>query len=84
MPYIDILGYIAGILVTISLIPQTIKSWKTKSTKDLSLSRYTIYTSGLMLWSVYGFLKPNYPIGIMSVIGFFLALSILLLKIRYK
>lgn len=84
MPYIDLLGYTAGILVTISLIPQTIKSWRTKSTKDLSLSRYTMYTTGLIMWSTYGFLKPNYPIGIMSTIGTAFALSILLLKIKYK
>jgi MtN3 and saliva related transmembrane protein len=84
MESVDILGYLTGILVTISLIPQTIKSWRTKSTKDLSLSRYTIYTTGLILWSVYGVLKPNYPIAIMSVIGTAFALSILILKLKYK
>jgi MtN3 and saliva related transmembrane protein len=84
MQYLDILGYTAGVLVTISLIPQTIKSWKTKSTGDLSLTRYSTYTLGLILWSVYGFLIPNYPIGIMSVFGSALALSILVLKIKYK
>jgi len=84
MEYIDILGYAAGILVTISLIPQTIKSWKTKSTKDLSLPRYTMYTIGLIMWSIYGVLKPNQPIALMSIIGAALALSILGLKLKYK
>ena len=53
MAYIDLIGYAAGILVVISLLPQTIKSWKTKSTKDLSLSRYVIYVTGLVLWISY-------------------------------
>lgn len=35
--FIDILGYVAGTLVVVSLLPQTIKSWKTKSTRDISL-----------------------------------------------
>ena len=43
MAYIDIMGYIAGALVVASLLPQVIKSWKTKSTKDISILRYTLY-----------------------------------------
>jgi MtN3 and saliva related transmembrane protein len=53
MASIDILGYVAGILVVISLLPQVIKSWKTKSTRDISLWRYLIYVTGLILWVTY-------------------------------
>ncbi|MBI5001906.1 hypothetical protein HZC31_00820 [Candidatus Woesearchaeota archaeon] len=45
MIFIDILGYVAGILVVISLVPQVIKSWTTKSTRDISLSRYIMSLS---------------------------------------
>ena len=31
---IDLLGYGAGILVVVSLLPQVIKSWKTKEIRD--------------------------------------------------
>ncbi|MFH1586810.1 MAG: PQ-loop domain-containing transporter [Candidatus Diapherotrites archaeon] len=47
--WIDLLGYAAGLLVVISLLPQTIKSWRTKSTKDLSYWRYILYSIGLVL-----------------------------------
>ena len=80
---IDILGYVAGILVVISLLPQVIKSWKTKSTKDISLWRYVIYVVGLILWVTYAFLISNGPVGVMNGIGLVLALSILLLKIKH-
>ncbi|MBT4175174.1 SemiSWEET transporter [archaeon] len=84
MFFIDILGYLAGTLVVISLLPQTIKSWKTKSTKDLSLSRYIIYVAGLILWITYAILIKNGPVAIMNGIGLILAGSILYLKLKYK
>lgn len=83
MNYIDIFGYIAGILVVISLLPQTIKSWKTRSTKDLSLLRYIIYIAGLILWIVYAIMIKNGPVAVMNSIGLLLATSILILKIKH-
>jgi len=59
MTQIDILGYAAGILVVISLLPQAIKSRKTKSTKDISLRRYIIYAMGLILWITYAIIINN-------------------------
>lgn len=84
MAYIDILGYIAGILVVISLLPQAIKSWKTKSTQDISLWRYIIYTIGLILWIVYAVIVKNGPVAAMNSVGLLLALFILCLKLKYK
>ena len=83
MNSIDLLGYIAGILVTISLLPQVIKSWETKSTKDISLLRYIIYVTGLILWVSYAVIIKNGPVAIMNTIGLILAVSILLLKLKY-
>ncbi|UCC91584.1 MAG: SemiSWEET transporter [Candidatus Aenigmatarchaeota archaeon] len=80
---IDILGYMAGILVVISLLPQTIKSWRTKSTKDLSLWRYLIYITGLILWIAYAIIIQNGPVAAMNTVGLILSLSILYLKLRY-
>jgi len=80
---IDILGYIAGILVVISLLPQVIKSWKTKSTRDISLSRYVIYVIGLVLWVAYAVIIQNGPVAVMNGIGLVLAVSILYLKVKH-
>lgn len=80
---IDLLGYAAGILVVISLLPQVMKSWKTKSTRDISLSRYVIYVIGLILWIIYAVIIQNGPVAAMNSVGLILALSILYLKIRH-
>lgn len=83
MNYLDILGYLAGTMVIFSLLPQVIKSWKTKSTKDLSLTRYLMYTAGLTLWLIYGILLPNGPLAVMNAIGLVLGGSILFLKLKH-
>lgn len=80
---IDILGYIAGILVVVSLLPQVVKSWKTKSTKDISLWRYVIYVVGLVLWIMYAIIIQNHPVAVMNSIGLILASSVLYVKLRY-
>jgi MtN3 and saliva related transmembrane protein len=84
MDTITFLGYLAGFLVVISLLPQTIKAWQTKSTKDISLWRYIIYVIGLILWIIYAILTKNGPVAVTNLIGLILALMILSLKIKYK
>ncbi len=83
MDFIAILGYIAGILVVGSLLPQFIKSWRTRSTKDISLWRYIIYSVGLILWIIYAILIQSGPVAVTNSIGLILASGILYLKIRY-
>jgi MtN3 and saliva related transmembrane protein len=83
MESIDILGYFAGSLVVLSLLPQVIHSWRTKSAEDLSLSRYIIYTIGLILWVTYAVLINNGPVAVMNALGLVLATMILYLRIKY-
>ncbi len=83
MAIVDFLGYAAGLLVVGSLLPQVIKSWKTKSTKDISLLRYIIYVSGLVLWVLYALIIHNAPVALTNSVGLALALSILYLKLKY-
>jgi MtN3 and saliva related transmembrane protein len=83
MPFVDIIGYLAGLLILVSIIPQIIKSWKTKSTKDISLLRYLIYVVGVILWLVYGIILHNGPMMIVNSINLFLASTIVYLKLKY-
>ena len=83
MQYIDIIGYLAGFLVLISLIPQIIKSYKTKKTNDLSIFRYLIYFLGITLWLIYSIIIFNGPMILSNTIALFLASMILVLKMKY-
>ena len=79
----EIIGFIAGIVVASSLIPQTIKSWKTKSTSDISIAWMLINLSGQTLWIIYGFLISSISLIVMSSITLALAISLLILKIKH-
>jgi len=79
----DILGYVAGLMVVLSLLPQVIKSWRTRSTRDISLMRYVVYVTGLVLWVTYALIIKNGPVAVMNFVGLVFASSILFLKLRY-
>ena len=76
MNFIDILGFFAGICVTISVIPQILKIWKTKKVKDISLLTFSVLTFGVALWVLYGVIKNDLPIIITNSIS--LSLNILM------
>ncbi|MBI5794539.1 hypothetical protein HZA87_05700 [Candidatus Uhrbacteria bacterium] len=82
--FVSFLGYVAGALVVISLLPQTIKTYKTKLVRDISLWRYIIYVVGLILWITYAVIIHNGPVAVTNSIGLLLALCILWMKISYS
>lgn len=53
---------VAGILTSSAALPQLIKTWKTKDTKDVSLKMFTILVTGIALWVIYGILVSDLPI----------------------
>ena len=56
------LGYFAGILTVSSFLPQVIRSWRTRQTRDLSLGMFTLLTTASALWMVYGVLTSDWPV----------------------
>ncbi len=76
-------GLTAGILTTISFLPQAIKTWQTKSTKDISLTMFLCFCLGVVLWVIYGFYTQNLPVFVANFTTFMLAFPILVCKLRY-
>ncbi len=83
MPFITIIGLIAATFTTISFVPQVVKSWRTKSAKDLSLGMFAIFCTGVFLWLIYGIINRDLPIILSNAVTFVLAVTILILKIRH-
>ncbi len=79
----EILGYAAGTLTTISFLPQVIKAWRSKSTRDISLGMFLLFSTGVFLWLVYGIFHRDMPIIAANTVTFTLAIFILAMKIRY-
>jgi len=84
MDYVETIGIVAAILTTASFLPQAIKVIKTKETKDLSLSMYSMFFLGVVLWLTYGILIMNIPVIIANAVTFVLSGIILMMKIKYK
>ena len=78
---IEILGYVAATLTTVSFLPQAILTIRTRDTDGLSLSMYSTFTLGVLGWLVYGFFLKNNVIIIANSITLFLATLILSFKL---
>ena len=78
------LGYFAGFLTTVSLVPQVIKTWKTKSADDLSLGMFLVFCAGVACWLVYGFRLDAKPIYLWNLATLLLAGAILVMKLKFK
>ncbi len=84
MDYYTIIGLAAGFCTTIAFLPQAVKTWKSKSAKDLSLGMYSIFCTGVILWLTYGILISDLPIILTNLATLTLALSILYFKLSFK
>jgi len=80
---LDIIGYIAGFLTSISQLPQVIRVVKTKETKSISLLTYIILFLGIVLWLIYGILTRDFPLIIANSITVISTLTIIRYKIKF-
>jgi MtN3 and saliva related transmembrane protein len=79
-----IIGLVAAFCTTISFLPQAIKTIQTKDTSGISLSMYSLFTFGTILWFAYGIMSNSVPVYLANGITLILALIILIYKVRYK
>lgn len=83
-PSTEWLGFIAGALTTVSFVPQVIKTWRSRSTADISLGMFALFCAGLVLWTAYGVALQSLPIVVWNGVTLVLAGTILALKLRFK
>ena len=84
MTTIQVIGIAAGVLTSISMIPQLIKMIQKKEAKDVSIIMLLILISGLVLWAVYGFMRDDIPIIATNCFSFLVNVVVLTLRIRYS
>ena len=80
---LDMLGYIAATLTTSAFAPQALRTIRSRDTQGISLWMYLIFTVGVALWLVYGVIAHAWPVIIGNAITLPLAVTILVLKLRY-
>ena len=83
MTLLEASGYLAAVCTTAAYVPQTVKAWRSKSTRDVSLGMIVVLVIGLGLWLAYGFGKGDIPLMVANGITLALAGTILILKLRH-
>lgn len=80
----EIIGYSAGFLMACTMIPQIIRSIRTKSVEDISIYMIIIYIISSILWTFYGVLITAWPVAIADGFAFFVGITQLMLKLKYQ
>lgn len=81
--WIDILGTVAACLTTAAFLPQVIKTVKTRQTRDISLVMFSMMTTGIVLWLIYGSIIGNWPLIGSNAVTLVFATTILAYKLRH-
>lgn len=84
MSYVTLIGFLAGALTTFSFVPQVLKSYRSKRCDDLSAGMLLAFTSGVVLWLVYGLFLRSAPIITANAVTLALLAVILVMKVLYR
>ena len=78
----NLLGMIAGTLTTISLLPQVVKTWRTRRADDVSMGMLLLFTTGVACWEVYGWAIGAVPVIVANAVTIVLSMILIVLKLR--
>ena len=81
---IESIGFAAGFLMASTMLPQIIKSIKTKSVEDISFYMIIIYMLSSALFVIYGILISSMPVAMAYFLAFCVSTIQLVLKIKYE
>ncbi len=76
----ELFGYAGALLTTVSFLPQTLLTLKTRDTASLSLGMYSLFTAGVLFWLLYGIHKDDIAIIVANAVTLALASTILSMK----
>ena len=79
----EMIGLMAAVLTTLSFLPQVRQTWRTKSTKDISLPMFLAFCTGVLLWLVYGIMIHSLPVMLANAVTLMLSGAILIMKLRW-
>jgi MtN3 and saliva related transmembrane protein len=80
---VSALGALAAFCTTASYLPQLVRAWRTRSTRDISLPMFCLLVLGMLLWLIYGILIADAPLIAANAVSLASTSSILYLKLRH-
>jgi MtN3 and saliva related transmembrane protein len=82
--WIGILGVSATVLSSLSLMPQVLKTWRSRSAADISGTWLIVALTAAAIWIGYGSLIKSTVLVVVNVVGFSQSAVILYFKLRSK
>ena len=76
-------GYVAAFCTAVAYVPQVVRIWRTRSTKDISLGMFLVMNFGLVCWLVYGVAIGSWPVILANGATMVMTVTILILKLRH-
>ena len=84
MNWQEVLGFLAGLFITVGIIPQVWRLFQLKSAREISLSFTLLFLAGGLCWLVYGIALGLMPLIIWNSISVALMCLMLFAKIRFS
>jgi MtN3 and saliva related transmembrane protein len=81
---VEMIGTLAGLCTTAAFLPQVLKTWRSGSARDLSLTMLLTFCVGLVLWLCYGLLIRSAPVVAANTVTLALAAVLVWFKVRRR
>ncbi|HEY1311457.1 MAG TPA: SemiSWEET transporter [Pseudolabrys sp.] len=82
-PLIEATGATGALLTTLCWLPQAVKVVREKETRAISLPATIAFTTGVVLWLIYGLAIGDWPLIGSNAVTLVLMTAILAMKLRY-
>lgn len=77
------IGLMGGFLTSIAVVPQVVRTWRTKHARDLSIWQPLLLIVGMLLWLVYGVMLGDMPLIAANSFSVACYLLLIVMKINY-
>jgi MtN3 and saliva related transmembrane protein len=83
MYVVDLVGYTGTVVGTLVMLPQLVKTWRTRRVHDLSFWMLALYVVNCALWLVYGLLISARPVIVCNAIAIVISIVQVWMKLSF-
>ncbi len=78
------IGLVAGALTSIAVIPQVVKTYRTRHARDISIWQPLLLDMGMILWLIYGRLLKDLPLILANAFSIVCNTLLIFMKIYFR
>jgi len=80
----EVVGFMAAVVGTALMLPQVIKTFRTRKIENISLMMLVLYFLNCLLWLMYGILIVAWPVILCNIVGLIISVIQLFLHYRFR